>query len=149
MAALAIGVFVSMAAFVGAPMIQATNTDVSHTFEIAENETETLDSSVQVKAQDVNATSGNVTLRYRDVATDQTVTDTIGEGNQSTISLAGENVTTTNEEITGADTARLTVRFAPTYGWDDGSKSLADRFDVLIALILFVLVMMGAFVWMV
>lgn len=136
-----LGVFVLLIGLVITPTISASNEDASRGFELAAGDNATVTEGLKVEIDDVQTgnTSRNATITLRDTGTQLTQTNTIEEGSSANYTVAGENMTVTLNQIYENQETRTTIEYPRTYGWGDGPKQYASRFDVLLGIIGFLM----------
>lgn len=95
-------------------------------------------------AAGLNATLDNVTNSTSPSTINVTVTDTdtgstssvtnLDEGNSSTVTLEGEDINVTNDNVSDGSTADFTVAYPIGYGWGSGAKSMFDLIPLFLML---------------
>ncbi len=115
----------------------------SATFDQTEGETVqiTADLNGTLDAVDDATNTINVTV-YNDDGT-ASVKD-LSEGSNTTLDVAGTNVTVYNQNVTSATNATVEYEYPNTYGWDSGTVALFTVIPLLLVLAIFLFVAMFA-----
>jgi hypothetical protein len=112
---------VAIAAYVFVPAAGAVFSDNTNQLDQALNEE--VDVTGNVTSNVTSITSTDATYEVSDGST--TVTETISEGSNTTVTLTEGDITITNDGTdTTNDTVNTTYEYSGTYGWSNGASSL-------------------------
>lgn len=138
-AAFAIGVGILAVALLFTPVMDFTTTDSLQYLEVDNGSEKSVNDNLNVSALDVNQT--NATLELENTNDFNSSSKTLDVNQNATYNLSNDKLKVNLTEITVTDTtARVSVQYPPTFGFDPLVATFYENLDTLIALIGFVLV---------
>lgn len=144
--ALALGLM-TLLMFAAAPqVIDATQDNQQSELRYSENETEVLTEYLQVFAEDIRPSQGDVSVRLTNRKTEYDITKTLQDNDSTVFEHPAGNVTVTASNFdSNPDSVQLDVVYGPYFGWNDGAQLVMENGPVMIALVVFII--LGAMVW--
>lgn len=132
-----LGLLAVLVAFIAAPTLTALheNSTVTRTHSEGEVIFPGGQDKFSAEIDNVGSVSGDMTLTLTDVQSNQSETNTF---QQSTVtySLVGGNVTVTNHETIGGDSANNTFEYSKEYGFTENEAILFNHLDILMMILL-------------
>lgn len=134
--AFAIGVIgLSIALFAPAAIDPVIN-DVSETTNVSEGGTVELSDTLQLTMEEVNQGADTINGTFLSTRTrNASTTGLIDEGNSTTVMIDGDNLTLSNDEVTGATTAVISATYPPLFGWADGPRTFVENLDLMMLVV--------------
>lgn len=133
---LAVGLFV-------APLAGDTQTDARTVVELADGG-DRVDVTQRLGANaTINDTTRNATITVTNTQTFDSANTTLQEGDNTTLTVQGENVSVSYETYNGNAVVRFD--YPPTYGYNDETKLFFENLGLLLTLIGFAIVVAVAF----
>lgn len=120
----------------------AQQTPKTTSFDHQIDSTVTLTTYLDATIDGIDDNVGTINVTVLDTKSGETsATGPITEGSSQTVSVDGESVTVTNQEILSSSRAIVTYEYPTFYGWPSGAKELVQ----LLVGLTFVIV--AAFIW--
>lgn len=124
---------------VGLNELNGTSTS---TFNQSEGETVQVTGPLNGTLDNVSDTDSTIDVTVNDTELSETRSITnLGEGQNETVTIDGEDITVTNNEVISATNAEVEYQYPKSYGWSGGAQSIFGIFDLLLVLII---LLMGA-----
>lgn len=132
-AAFALGIIVLAAALFVPALIEATEEPATETLSLDNGTQSELTERLSVGVVGVNAsaTPSNATVEYTDETSFATNSTTVDVGNESTVTIDGDNLTTGVESVDGS-TVQFNTTYPPMYGWNSGARLFFENSGLLL-----------------
>lgn len=115
--------------------IDAAEGTVEATSDLEVNQNDTLGELLEIELTSVDG--DNATFELTETRSADSATINISATNSSTVTLAGEEVTSTVDSV-DEDSAIITTEYPPAIGWAEGAKLFVEQTGLLLALVAFI-----------
>lgn len=144
--ALVIGIFALAAALLGPTLIGATNDRATSGYEFTEGESFNVTDNLRADVQDIEFNKNDANITLTNTNTYNTSVFHLNVSETKTRFMDGYRINATLSGITDQNEATATFEYPPTFGWDDGAETFVKNMEIVFALVLFMIVLGGAWV---
>lgn len=134
--AFAVGVIGLSIALFAPQAIDPVINDLSDTTNVTEGEQKDITERLVLETENVDQGGDQVNVSFLSTKTrNVTTTGPVNVSNSTTVTLDGDSITFTPEEITGSTTADVTVEYPALFGWDDGPRTFVENLDIMLMIV--------------
>lgn len=137
LAIFAVGVLALVIAVAGPSILDPVINDSDQTLSVTGGEDYVLTDTLNVSVTDIEQGASTANATFTNLRTRNTSsTGAVAEGNSTTVTLDGDQITFEVDDITGSNTAVTTAVYPPLFGWADGPRRFMENLDIIIMILI-------------